>query len=144
MKLKITTRTVKERQFHFKLMQCCLLINAIISEKPVQIRVCLAMSHHSSGTSNILQSTDFKRKMLSKMLLKQKIAVIESHASKNILAYTFLMPICICYRQKVMMDLYLCFSCYSIYMQGRQQGWSEQPAQSRSRENTWLWLRVPL
>lgn len=48
---------------------------------------------------------------------------------------SFLMPIYISYRQNDMMD---------YIMQGRQQEWWEQPVQDRSRENTWLWLRVPL
>lgn len=95
----------------------------------------------------------FQNKNALKHALKNKddnICHLEDGASRKILACTaffdlsFLMLIYICYKQDDMMGLYLCFSCFRIYMQGRQQVWCEQPVQNRSRENTWLWLTVPL
>lgn len=127
-----------EKQFHFNLTQCSLLINEIISSNQ-------SLSYYVTSFAAYYKALISKQKCSQKMLLKDGNIwrpCIKKYSGLQSLFFnlSFLMPICIC----SMMDLYLCFSCYSTYMQGREQEWSEQPVQDRSKKNICLWLRVSL
>lgn len=75
---------------------------------------------------------------------------IWDHVLRKILAFTaffnlnFLIPIYICYKQNDVMDLYLCFTRFSIYQHGRQQVQYEQPVQNTPKENNQSWLKACL
>lgn len=111
---KIAARTVQafQRQFHCKLTQCRTLINEIISEKPVQIRICSTMSHRSSGTSNILWSKDFKTKMLWNMLLKTKMTIFAMFKTVHQERYWLVQPF-----------LISAFSCLFIFAINKMIWW---------------------